>query len=231
MKQLLWKEYHQNRPLLQAVGIVLLLPYIYFPLCLGLLSRLIGGPPVNWLGLCWKASFLSLLLWSIAVAFIGGGIFAGERSDRSAEFLDYLPISAHRAVAGKAFLAVGACLFFWLINMSIYLMTSAGQSFSPIILNDIAAAIGLTWMATAVLNFGASWLFSSLFTRTALAVACGLAVVALLGGVVSGLSGLRMVENTEALKVLYNSLCLILGTACFVAGIFNSLRRSPSALS
>jgi ABC-type transport system involved in multi-copper enzyme maturation permease subunit len=223
MMQLIWKEYRQNRLTLLAVGVALLLPYVYMA-SLGITWSLAGSPR-SWIGLIWKASLLSSLIWTVAVAFIGGVIIAGERSDRSAEFLAYLPIDPRRAVAGKAILAFGACLFYFLINVSVFYVTRAGQSYSTPVLNDMIEMIGGPWLVTAVLVFSASWLFSSLLTSPALAAAGGLTVAAISGGAVTGLSGLRIIGSAEALKGLYFWLCLILGVACFAAGIAYFLRR------
>ena len=158
------------------------------------------------------------------MGFIGGVILADERSDRSAKFPAYVPIDPRRAVAGKAILALGACLFYFLINVSAFYMTRTGHYSTPVS-NDMVETIGGTWLVTAVLIFSASWLFSSLLTSPALATAWGLAVAAISGGVVIGLGGLRVIESTDALKALYFWMCLILGAACFAAGIAHYLRR------
>jgi hypothetical protein len=222
MMQLVREEYRRHRRTLLAVGVALLLPYVF--MASRGMTRLLSGAPSNWMGLIWKASMLSSLIWTVAVAFIGGMILTVRRSDRSTE----LPADPCRAVAGKAILALGACLVFFLINISVFYVTRAGHYSNPV-LNDMIETIGATWLVTAVLVFSASWLFSSLLTSPVLATAGGLAVAAISGIVATGLGGLRIIESVEVLKAIYFWLCLVLGVACFAAGVGHYLRRQRPA--
>jgi hypothetical protein len=223
MIELIRKEYLRNRLTLLAVGIVLLLPYV-FMVSRGIIGSL-TGPPRNWMGLIWKASTLSSGIWTVAVAFIASMIMSGERSQRPSA---YLPFDPHRALAAKAILALGVGLAYFLINISVFYVTRAGHYSAPV-LNDMVETVGGTWLVTAALIFCASWLFSSLLTSPASAATGGLAAAAISGGVVTGLGGLGVIESVEVLKAIYFWLCLVLGVACFAAGVGYYLRRHHPA--
>ena len=86
MKWLLWREYRLNRWILITGAVLLLLPYL-----------------ITLIVLCWPnaistganhivdslivAAFYSLGISQLTVALLGGNAIAGERADRSAEFL------------------------------------------------------------------------------------------------------------------------------------------------
>ena len=59
------------------------------------------------------------------LALLGGNSIAGERVDRSAEFLAYLPVSRGRILASKLLVALAAVPLIWLPNLVILAITGA----------------------------------------------------------------------------------------------------------
>ena len=224
MKALLWKEYRQNRKVLGAVGIFVLLPYVIV-LIVGVVVRARNQEdydhfvPFRWSELLMHGSLWSSLVLMFACAFITGHAIAGERADRSAEFAAYLPISRRSAIGSKAILAIGACLLIALFN-GLIAYSASGANLVWITRNvGDGIAFGA---ATAVLIFGVSWFVSTLVSTPAIATASGLgAAIALVCTV--GLS--FEILGLPASDLWYLLPCLILGTACFVGGTVYYVRR------
>lgn len=229
MKALLWKDYRQNRRMLIAVGIFVVIPYVV--LSVGLLGRLLGTSSEvasdqleSWGELLWMASMWSLCLSMVAGAFVAGNAIAGERADRSAEFAAYLPISRWSAIAGKAMLAVGLYLSVWIVNLLIGSL--AGDELPAALYRRGDSFVGVM-AVTAVLIFGVSWLLSCLLSSSAIAAAGGLAAPMIIGGGLTFSDYVRGLEEhvPEPWLHWYVPLCLVLGVTCFVGGVVYYLRR------
>ena len=225
MKALLWKDYRQNRRILVGVAIMLLIPYVF--VTVGELGTRLWHvyPSKNLTELIGEASILSLFLTVLAIGFLGGNAIAGERVDRSAEFVAYLPIARRPAIASKAIVALSACLAFWLVNASVGCVTSwmVSDRFLEVVF-DIASTTALG----SVLIFGASWLFSSFMSSPPIATMMGLATVvvyAVTMGLIDQARGLGTAGMEPSYFVLCAVLCVVLGIACFVAGVLHYVRR------
>ena len=221
MKALLWKDYRQNRSLLVAAGVFLLLPYA-FVVVLGVVELLADDHSygVAWAQYFATAGLTGLVLSVVLSAFIAGNAVAGERADRSAEFAAILPISRRSGILSKALLAVTACVLMWLGNglvLNLTLMKSISRS--PMSL-DVVPVLA----ATTVFAFGVSWLVSTLVSRPATAAVSGLGSVAILWMALLILEEAGNID-ADAFAVWYWVLCLLLGTGCFVAGVVCYLRR------
>ncbi len=226
MKTLLWKDFRQNARILIAVVVLLLLPYVAAVLLtvVSLLTATDDGgtiPYGGWSEVLHNASRISLGLWVVTCAFIAGNAVAGERADRSAEFVACLPVTRRSAVASKAILAIGACLLFALAHLTVFLATDlrfrdwSGEAF---------VIIGLTgWFI-----FGVSWLFSALLNSPSIAAASGLGGAMVFGGVMA----LAVNATDAALGVvvsvfpMFIFLSIFIGGACFVGGVARYLRRA-----
>ena len=221
MKALLWKDYRHNRQILVGLAIMLLIPYLF------LMGAELGtrlwyvDASENWTELFRMASIASLLLTVLAIGFLGGNAIAGERVDRSAEFVAYLPISRRPAVASKAIVAIGASLAFWLVNASVACVTSWMIDDLP--LNLVLEGVLFTTTG-AVLIFGASWLFSSFMSSPPIATIMGLATVVVYGLTMTLIDQARGLD-TPRTDPLYFVLCVVLGGVCFVAGVICYVRR------
>ncbi len=222
MNALLWKDYRQSRRFLIAAGVFLALPYTL--VILFTLGELLAYGHMRGVGLVQRlhgAAIGSLGVSALLTAFVAGNAIAGERVDRSAEFAAQLPISRRSAIASKALLAIGVCLCFWLINISIYFLTYSMLGDWPAPVKD---ELVVALVVASVLVFGVSWLFSALLSSPAIAAASGLGSVMILFMVIA------IVEETQGLRVdavayVHALACVVLGTVCFVAGVLHCLHR------
>ena len=104
MKWLIWKDYRLNRLIF-----ITALAFLVGPHLLAAILIWYGAEPPNARGLFFAGSTLySLAFLQLAFALLGGNSIAGERMDRSAEFLAYLPVSRGRILASKLLVALVA---------------------------------------------------------------------------------------------------------------------------
>jgi ABC-type transport system involved in multi-copper enzyme maturation permease subunit len=247
MKWLFWKDYRQNRPIVVAAVLFLLVPHL-FALYAGLwemyhqrqgMGRWNSNAlfaAVHWKQYFFLSSAFGLILAQLIVAVIGGNAFAGERVDRSAEFLASLPVSRRRIIVSKLLFAAAVVGAIWLIDgapvawMAHHSSLSAGSNV-PFFLQFIG------WTAVvATVFFGVAWLLSSFLASPTLAVFGGLVVpVALWAGflfveylIELHLGHTRFFQSElrwTRLTQCYAATCLTLALASFVAGTWYYLRR------
>ncbi len=220
MKNLLWKDYRQNRRVLLGTSILVFLPY---PATLGFCM----AQTELWqqlAGVICAMSFIGVYLATGMAAFIAGNALAGERADRSAEFAGYLPIRRVDALMSKLLLAVASCAILTSVNIAIHYGTK------PWALHperwDGEALLFTT--ASAILLFGVAWMVSSFSSSPAIAAASGLGTLLVLAGSLAMLDSYR-IPPTGLVKHScfdwYPLLCVVIGLACFAGGTAYYLRR------
>lgn len=155
MSWLLWREYRLNRWILATAAVAIVISYLfgwllnsYFP------DEELKDLGPN-LGLAWSL---------LAVALLAGNAFAGERADRSAEFLAYLPLERRRTLAGKLLLHGIAVVVLVAINLPMIKQ--------PLGFVELGVGIGI-----ALVLYSVNWLVSSLQSSPALATISGFAVL------------------------------------------------------
>ena len=112
MNWIIWREYRLNRLILITGVFLLLLPYLVALIALlWPKAPALTAPHVTKLFV--GAAFYSLALSQVAVALLGGNAIAGERADRSAEFIAYLPLPRKRLLGAKLSLALCVVTFIW----------------------------------------------------------------------------------------------------------------------
>jgi len=228
MNTLLWKDYRENRRVLAVMAILLVIPYAVY-LMVGIVVAASSRPAptsIPWIGLFWGASSTAFYISIAVVSFIAGNAIAGERANRSAEFAAYLPIPRRSAVASKAIIAIGGCVFFPTINYAIN--QSAGLALNMSVGWDSPISPVQLSVITAVLMFGVSWLFSSLSGSPVIAAASGVVAFLLLlcmciFGVFKENQATGQISGTWA--YWYVGICIIAGVGSFVAGVICYLRR------
>ncbi len=227
MTALLWKDYRVNR-LVLGLGIVLLLgPFLIF-----FTHNLYTGwrfGETHWWPHWWIFTCIASLGGSlITIAALGGNAIAGERIDRSAEFLAYLPPSRLAVITSKIILTVGAGLLIWIVNLAVLYGVVPLASALPNVAfyagdGDPMTMIPL-FAAATVMTFGAAWLSSALMSSPGVATGIGIVapwVVALALGLVDYLFYL-----TDAAVVSWFKITSVtLGLLCFVVGTVYYLRR------
>ena len=116
MKWLLWKDYRQNRPVVVMILFFLVIPHLVALCGACWMTFRESSERSPWTVCFGTSSLLSLFVSQLLVAVIGGNAFAGERADRSAEFLVSLPVTRGRIVASKVLFAVTIIATVWLVN-------------------------------------------------------------------------------------------------------------------
>lgn len=225
MKALLWKDYGVNRHVLLIGLAILVFPYVFGGALIFYEAAQHELTKTSWYDFWSTCSVYSVALSLLTIGLLGGNAIAGERADRSAEFLAYLPPSRRAIITSKALLAIGAGVLIWVVNLlSAYGLAALGGDAMP---EDGFRNEGLPILAaTAALIFGVAWFASSFLSSPAIAMGLGFLAPAMIGGVV-----------TQVIMPPYESLlghgagwwyctsCVILGTLCFAAGIVYYLRR------
>ena len=152
-----------------------------------------------------------------ALALLSGNAFAGERADRSAEFIDYLPLERWRRVVSKLLLHLVA--FVVLIGAN---LVALGQILE---LDNIANVLGV-----ALMLYGVNWFASSIQSSPVVATMSGVVLLLFFGTL-----GIYSTETTEPPRWLFavvshlRAIGGILSLACFSMGTgyyLLSLRRT-----
>ena len=207
MNWLLWREYRLNRwILITAVSAITLSCVIGFLLNVFQVDEELNN--VGWAG---------TIAWSfLTIALLSGNAFAGERADRSAEFIDYLPLERSRMLASKLLLhliVVGGLI---IANL---LMLRHLVGFP-----EVTAGVCL-----ALAVYCVNWFVSSIQSSPALATMSGFAVLGTLGISVAFLEEWTMPADQAGWLYITSwfsfavVVCLI-PIACFCAGTWHYLR-------
>jgi ABC-type transport system involved in multi-copper enzyme maturation permease subunit len=238
MRWLLWKDYRHNRLILGTAVVLLVVPYSLALLRAAVWILVNGTPaiaPDVWD--VWGQSFAVAGIWSlialqVTLALFGGHAIAGERNDRSAEFLGALPISRGKKLASKLWVALGLLLLVWVPNLAIQCVVWFGHGgVLPNVrmtqLVDVPVCIGVTGLTF----FCVAWMFSAMLESTTFSVGAGLATPLLVGIVVTWSEDwLRHRGHGEwvAVQFMYQTyvgVCLLLCIVCFAVGTRYYLRR------
>jgi ABC-type transport system involved in multi-copper enzyme maturation permease subunit len=173
MSWLLWREYRLNRWILITGAVAICISSALGSL---LVSFEIDDEELNAIGpaLVLVGSFLT-------VALLGGNALAGERADRSEEFINYLPVKRSHRLASKLLLhAIVACV---LIAVNL-------RMFGHLLGDLLPVATFAGGVCIALMIYCVNWLVSSLQSSPAMATISGFAMVVLLvlGGIKLGWS-------------------------------------------
>ena len=229
MKWLFWKDFRHNLPIVIFGLILLLLPHLFA--LWGMYLQANSGSKLPWQDNFVMSNLWAFILSQLTVAVASGNAIAGERADRSAEFLGSLPIARRKILASKLLFALAIIAAIWvttgLIVWSLRLEPTAknvyGQSDLALLCSFAAVAI------SGAAIFGPAWLLSSLVSSPTIAVCGGLATPLVVW------LGIMFVHNLchpnwndvseSSLGLSYAGVCLALGIAGFVAGTWCYLRR------
>jgi hypothetical protein len=120
-----------------------------------------------------SAALIANYLVPLLAAVFGGVAIAGERSERTSDFLAMLPVSRWQIVMSKwivsLFILTGFVVLNLLVMLCVILMTETVHEFFAHAA-DADYAIAL-WVALAISFYGIAWLVST-FTRSAPISAC-----------------------------------------------------------
>jgi ABC-type transport system involved in multi-copper enzyme maturation permease subunit len=233
MKWLLWREYRTNRLILIAGAVLLILPYLVAlvvvcwikePLAAVAASDAPNLPAAVVAFIA--AAIYSLALSQLTLALLGGNAIAGERADRSAEFMAYLPVSRLRRVTAKVTLALIATASIWAVNL-LALGAILGLMPEPEAARFTRNAFFLSiWVIVGLTFFCVSWFVSSLQSNSSFAICCGVVTPFLAVAAVHAAAWVWSVPYTSRwIPLGHATVCLLLSAAGFVAGTAYYLRR------
>jgi ABC-type transport system involved in multi-copper enzyme maturation permease subunit len=199
------------------------------PLVVGVLINLYGlarydALPRPWPHLLVTTSIVSLCLSLLTFAMLGGNAVAGERMDRSAEFLAYLPPTRAEVIASKATLAIGCCVIIWAVQAAVMYWWAplVGEVPEDVIRfrDDVVPHMA----TTSALLFGAAWLGSTLVSSPAIATGIGFGAPWVLFAVLSVFRYALGFDDLD-LGAWWFALATGLGIACFVGGTAHYVHR------
>lgn len=226
MTWLLWKDYRHNRVLVIAGVVLLLLPYT-FCLVTAWFTRTAGHPGVWWTAMIAGAGLYSLGLSQVTVALLGGNAIAGERVDRSAEFLVSLPISRRKILASKLLLTLIIVAVIWINALVSWCLMKTWVELEKLFYDEQIYIAVVNIATVGSVFFCVGWLFSSFLNSPTFAVAAALITPLL---VASGMVFIgRFFElplGNIAFVRWFVGICLTLALVCFSAGTwYYYLRR------
>ncbi len=171
------------------------------------------------------SSIYALIISQLAIALIGGNAIAGERADRSAEFLASLPIAKQQTVTSKLLLSLAIAAVTWIPNAIALLYLSAllnvefPRDVLPLLLGG-TAIVSMTF-------FGVAWMLSSFLRSPTFSVVGGLLAPGLLFTAVWFVCYLFDVPEryVEPITCSYFGLCLVTAPVCFCVGTWYYLHR------
>lgn len=221
MNALLWREWRWNRRIVATGVMIFFLPYVIaLVIMLWQWEELHGFSDVNE-GLKTTA-FGSYVLSQLTLTLLSGNAIAGERSDRTAEFLAYLPVSKRQRVAAKFVLIAFIASLVWGINWLI--IVSLGPWDVLFTREILRPMMYLTLYSFAA--FGAAWFVSSMQSSPTYAVAAGIATPILLLNTVFMIdSNFSSDVSARFIEVGLPMVCLTLGTAGIATGTWSFLKR------
>ena len=213
---LLWREYRLNRLILVTGGVLVLLPMVVATVFK--YDRTTDFYPA------WAAS---TLFGYLTVAMLAGNAIAGERADRSAEFVAYLPLARWHRLASKLILFLITFIAIWAVTF-----WGANQLTLPA---ETAHIVDLrVFVINVLVTYSIGWLFTSFLsspTYASVVAGSSLVVVLLALALVAHILGLPMhqIDNSDAHETLiqwYAMIGLPLAIVCFSMGTWNYLRRA-----
>lgn len=228
IRALLWKDFRQQRGFLIAAAVLLVIPYLVASAAL-IINQLLGKDPVDeWIRFYYAAGVADFGLASVLVAFFSGNAIAGERADRSSEFIAYLPVERRTSVLSKALVALGISVS--LLGMCIAILYILAVVYADYPGPPERQAMYML-LGICALMFGVAWLVSSFARSGTYAAACGVCVAVGVGIVLALLAQTETVRQSAPREYLFNSalgLLVAIGVCGFIAGTVCYLRRVES---
>ena len=215
MKWLLWREYRINRWILVTGSALILLSY--------LTEVIVNDSDSSDLFGAWLLGCISAYL---TVALLAGNAIAGERADRSAEFIAYLPLGRLHIVASK--------LLLFLITFAVIGGVAAWTA------NQVVMPVGLEhhvdvrgFVIAILIIYGVGWMFSSLLSSPTYATLCAFCSLVLVSAgvmIVANYLGVPVTDmaNKEAHEIAIRSTAMTglpVAAICFSIGTWNFVRR------
>ena len=217
MSWLIWKEYRVKR-LILFVGLGMMLT----PHAIALVSTYFHPQHVD--NYFMAASMFSLVVTQLILAMLGGTAIAGERADRSAEFLETLPFSRKQNFCSKLVFGPLTIFILWAVNLPIlWLSVPPRQRMdweSMLYFIVVVAVTGLTFYCVG-------WFFSSLLNSAVVSSCLGLITpLAVIMGIQGGVWLFdRSYDIGSLIWYWYVAICIVISLISFPVGSLFYLRR------
>lgn len=225
MKALLWKDCRVNGLVLIVGALLVLGPFLIAVPINFYSERIYGALSRPWPEQLTVTGLVSLAFSLLTMVMLGGNAIAGERADRSAEFLACLPPSRRAIITSKAIVALGVGLAAWLVNLGVIYILAPRTGWVPAELaTHIQQSRADTLFFLGVLSvylFGSAWLGSCLVASPAIATGLGFVPPFMTGCLLLYFLG----PEHPAIDGWYCGIAVTLGVLFFVAGVAYYLRR------
>jgi len=223
MKWLLWREFRLNLLIVFVGAGLMLIPYLFGMVALFWNPYLVPQhvPPVS-VVLAGGAVY-AIVLNQLTMGLLGGNAIAGERADRSAEFMAYFPVSRAQRLMSKLAFVLIVTLFLWGVNCLVLWLAMPKPD--PERFNDLPGILGFA-AVTGLTFYCVAWLVSSLQPVPSFAVAAGLVTPLLVLASIQLLTlRMRVMDHAFVWATSYAVTCFVLACICLPIGAWCYLRR------
>jgi len=228
LKALLWKDLRVNRLPLLMCATLFIAPYI-------LAAAAVMQVPLwqeastssGWAVVLATGAYFSIMCSQASLAMLSGHLIAVERSDRSAEFIAYLPPTRLQLLSSKLMVLATAVAVVWGGNFAV-------QKFADLLAFDLEggaraltaemASLG-TLAAIGTLAIGAGWCATCMLSGTGTAVAFAMCAPMVLVGVLLALGFSAGWPDQFSFGAVYVRACWVMAILFFVIGSAHYLRR------
>jgi ABC-type transport system involved in multi-copper enzyme maturation permease subunit len=225
MRALIWKEFRLCWPILLVGCALLALPYA------AVLTNGSGFTRDFWRRMGSGGFFASVSTVVLTLILLGGNAIAGERNDRSAEFMAYLPVSRARNLVSKLVWPMMAVLFAIAVNLiAASIAVAFGDAPYRYPLSTAVTDGSLLWVANlGGLCFSVAWLGSALLRSPTFAVAGGIlapVIVSFATMLIAKCFPPPQVRHPD--QIVWSMLAIVvplIACSCFFAGCRIYLRR------
>jgi ABC-type transport system involved in multi-copper enzyme maturation permease subunit len=181
------------------------------------------------------ASAVACMLTSLLASAFGGISIAGERTDRTADFLAMLPVTRTQIILSKwtasLLMLGGSALLYSLVgSISLYIGTIRIRTSPQTIGDQMTPELALNvvcWIGFTLSLFGIAWLLSTFIQSGPIAacisIAASLAAVALLGIILGGNHYIHHGDDEVTRGIAL--LTLVIGLASLICGALYYRRR------
>lgn len=228
IRALVWKDLRVNSLPLKAGTAMWLAPYGLAAMIVGTTTSLWdeATPNAAWAVLLATGSYFSVMCSQAALAMLSGHSISAERTDRSAEFLAYLPPSKRQILASKIIVLAGAAAVVWVGSCGVRLfaewLAGDGNSTELLLANQPPlarlAAIGMA-------GIGGGWCASAMLESSGPSVTLAFATPLVVLALVSLATYLTGWPDQFTFARVYFTSCTVTGIVLFAAGCVYFLRR------
>jgi hypothetical protein len=209
MKMLLWKDFRLSRICILASIILTFVPYLF-----------LFAPKVFFF-MIWPISAYSSQL---TMAILAGNIIACERFDRSAQFLAFQGASRKMVISSKLII----CTIAFILVCAITLVLSLCLPWENYKITDMFLDVIASFALIGFCFFGCCWLWSSLLSSPAIAIALGFIMPFLILFTISATNYFFNFPKENTIGYWSCSIFAVAGLISLVAGTWHFLRSKES---